>query len=526
MTLDYHNVSGAKPDYRYAYTYNDAGNVVRWEREVAGESAWDGVWTYAYDDHENLLAIEVDLLGDGTPDERWAYTYDDDGLLLQCDYDDILEDDADYRNDYRQTYTRDVAGNLLIYEADTGSDGSAERRETWTYDASGNVLRYRYDGSSGAWGATYSYDADGNLLAYASDIDGDGVADWGVEYTYDADGNMLGYEGWDAGVTTRVEWFTYDARGNQLTREADSGADGTLDERWTSSYNAANNLLSVDDDFYADGVVDQRSTYAYDTAGNLLLHESDGGWDGQAYPVADGIADYRESFAYDADNNLLTYEQDWYADGSPDYRELSTWDTEGRVLSEVNDVSADGGAKHPRQVWEGRGDQAVCGRPHRHGRRRGPQRNPVARSRESDRGLVQACRLPRGHLLRRARRARSRRCDGRQRGRGEEPAGGLHTGRHGSRPRGRRELELPPLIRPARRSRHPRTAYRRAAQRPRRRAPRRREAPCHPRIRARPSQRIRGGFRGATAGSVANRSPCCERPPRSLRLCSVHALQR
>jgi hypothetical protein len=49
----------------------------------------------------------------------------------------------------------------------------------------------------------------------------------------------------------------------QKSLDADTGADGVIDSRWTYSHDAYGNMLSMEHDDDVDGMVDSRTTWTY-----------------------------------------------------------------------------------------------------------------------------------------------------------------------------------------------------------------------------------------------------------------------
>jgi len=74
------------------------------------------------------------------------------------------------------------------------------------------------------------------------------------------DGQVVGYS-----------TYTYDANGNQLSKETDYDGDGTIDSRTIHTYHRDGRCLSTAVDNNGDGTIDCRTTYPYDADGNQRL---------------------------------------------------------------------------------------------------------------------------------------------------------------------------------------------------------------------------------------------------------------
>ena len=68
------------------------------------------------------------------------------------------------------------------------------------------------------------------------------------------------------GTVDRIETYTYDDHGNELTENIDDGADGTVDSRksYIYSYDGSGNIITKEEDLGSDGTVDIRTTYIYE----------------------------------------------------------------------------------------------------------------------------------------------------------------------------------------------------------------------------------------------------------------------
>lgn len=141
-----------------AYTYSDDGLLLTEDRDSDGDGELDlrlrvfrdgrggtlkveyvtpdtgDVWqtdTYAntYDDQGNLVRFEVDMATDGVVDSIVSYAYDEAGNQLSM----VLDATADRIDDRREDWTYDGAGNMLTHVV-SGVDGDVTTRRTYTYE--------------------------------------------------------------------------------------------------------------------------------------------------------------------------------------------------------------------------------------------------------------------------------------------------------------------------------------------------------------------------------------------------------
>ena len=155
--------------YRFAYTYDDYGNVLTVLRDIAGDEEPDEAYLYTYtyeaDGRPLTAAVVYDLFVDGVADGTQDYTFDPYGNAL------TLSEDLDYDGNgipdliytYAYAYTYDDDGNPLTatVDVDEDSDDDVDWTETYiyTYDAHGNVLTDGLDSGAnhGRGKGTYTY---------------------------------------------------------------------------------------------------------------------------------------------------------------------------------------------------------------------------------------------------------------------------------------------------------------------------------------------------------------------------------
>ena len=224
-------VSAAKSsEWRWEYTYNEAGLLLSEAQEKKGEEPQIARWTY---DEENREILYEEPAKDFRRTKDWEkgvwvvwekgktrsgnldtgkpaadtaeYTYDDQGRVLKK-----------VTRSLEKTYAYDAAGNV-IYESTVTTLG--RRMETYyTYDQTGNLLERRKTDSlaKGEEVLRCTYDDRGNCLTYCLTM---GEWLYLTEYTYDEEGRELSKREYherkenDPQVLKR-EWLsTYDKEG-------------------------------------------------------------------------------------------------------------------------------------------------------------------------------------------------------------------------------------------------------------------------------------------------------------------------
>lgn len=334
-TYDDHGnrLSETDPDNNTARnTYDDRGNRIS-RTDFMGNTI-----TYAYDDHDRMVAKTYpdgenvvwvyDARGNTTAvtDSRGTTTYDYDACdrLVRVDH-----PDGNFI-----TYGYDAAGNRtrittpygsITYRFDAFNRLSAiadsdNGQTTFTYDAAGNCIEMIYpnamtarsvydeadrlrkhvnrsaDGSVIS-GYTYTLDAVGNT---ASLVEHSGRQ---VDYAYDALSRVIRKTVMEPNAEPQAIQYTYDAAGNQLTRDSADGA-------FTRDYNSRNALVS-------ETGPDTDIRCAYDLNGNLLRRED-----------GDVVMEY----AYDYENRQIRVQDD-------QGETIRAYDADGICISEHRDAA-------------------------------------------------------------------------------------------------------------------------------------------------------------------------------------------
>jgi len=196
-------------------------------------------------------------------------------------------------------------------------------------------------------------------------------------YTYDYRGNMLTRQrdydcnGWPEACAT----FAYNSRGDMITREEDDGCDGYPDYCQTWTYDASGNMLTDETDSDCNGQPETCQTFTY-SGGNVRSKLYDNGCNGcqfgQSYRIlysydsgnlfreemdfhCDGVDTYCTYFTYDADGNKLTtgIDDDCLGYGYYQYQSCHTYtyDTAGNMLTEQHDSDCDGTPDSNCTTW-------------------------------------------------------------------------------------------------------------------------------------------------------------------------------
>lgn len=133
--------------------------------------------------------------------------------------------------------------------------------EEYTYDAAGNVLSFRRKAKSGSGLSdlvqTFTYDSTWNKVKTEVDALGNTTT-----YNYDSTrGNLLSIQKPAVGGSTPTVSYTYNTRGQVLTRTDETGV-----VRKFNYHSSTEVLLSMVDD---DSGLDLTTVYTYDTVGNV-----------------------------------------------------------------------------------------------------------------------------------------------------------------------------------------------------------------------------------------------------------------
>lgn len=206
--------------------YDEHNNLVRFESDENMDGTMDRLDLFTYDDSQRILTTVYDRQGDGLEVDRLDYTYEDtDGGLLQTE---LLDWGVDGVIDRQTLRLYDADGHLLDEQWDDEADGTLESHVSYEYDARGNKLAERSDFRT----LEYEYDAQDRLVLETEWRDDDSIALIKTyEYTAESGGSRVDiYVDYDGdGGRDYAEAEHYDAVGNLLYHEVDSGADGTID---------------------------------------------------------------------------------------------------------------------------------------------------------------------------------------------------------------------------------------------------------------------------------------------------------
>ena len=206
-----------------------------------------------------------------------------------------------------------------------------------------------------------TFDAEGRPLVFTRDDDGDGAVDYRETRQYDANGFAASFTKYLNGNTS-IENYSWDADGNQISRDLDSNGDGVPDGRFISHYNEFGVLTQIDVDNQANGSTEGYIYYLYNAQGQTIEESIDQDGDGQkdiiskyyytngllsetAYDAdGDGIADITELFEVDANGNMTHYERNDNAaiDNLPDLIIDQQFDERGNVTRYERDDDGNG----------------------------------------------------------------------------------------------------------------------------------------------------------------------------------------
>jgi YD repeat-containing protein len=175
----------------------------------------------------------------------------------------------------------------------------------------------------------------GSLSERTRDYDLDGVWDRVESWTFDLDGNELSYSLDDGASASMVRWYRYDAAGRLVSTLTDEHADGAVDRVVDLFRGPRGEVLHEHVDLDADGVPDTLLAYTYDDDDVRVAWTRDGN--------ADGQVDRRYSVLFDATGRVERIEAECTFDDSTCYLEVWTWG-EGEHPSRTieTDTNADG----------------------------------------------------------------------------------------------------------------------------------------------------------------------------------------
>ncbi len=230
---------------------NDArGNQLTREVDRDGDGVTDRKEFSLYDEHDNLVRFESDENMDGVMDRLDLHTYDEQSRILSTVYDRNGDGLTIDRLDY--TYETTAEGTLQTETLDWGVDEVIDRV----------VLRL--------------YDADGRLLDEQQDDAADGVIESHTTHEYDSRGNRLA----ERSSFRTLEW-QYDEQ-DRVVSETELREDGSISVVKTYEYTSsdAGSRIDINIDYDGDGELDYAEAEHYDAGGNLLSHEVDSGADG------------------------------------------------------------------------------------------------------------------------------------------------------------------------------------------------------------------------------------------------------
>lgn len=250
--------------------------------------------------------------------ERWVDTavFDAQGHPTHTQSDS----NGDGRTDQWTTTTFNIDGDLTVFESlnDSNRDGVGDYRSItrWTYDARGLVTEIRHEFDSGD---------DGSIDETQIDT-----------YSHDTQGRLTQNTLSVDGVVRYLMQITYDAQGREIQRVVDQDTDsnGDLNQRIIYTFNASHLGGVYEEDRNGDGTVDVRMTDIFDAAGHRLSSAIDNN--------ADGTVDMRRTFAYDANGRRIRSEWDNNADGVVDVREVSTFTADGYLTLVERDTDGNG----------------------------------------------------------------------------------------------------------------------------------------------------------------------------------------
>ena len=240
-----------------------------------------GIYYYTYDANDNLLVEQIDDDSDGSIDRVTVNEYNANGKKIKQTID--FENDGIINKEFQWTYNADgLEINRRSFDA-----GVLQRDVTSTYDASGNKIE-ELDNEIAGTNTDYKYLRTYNLLdqevhyeAYKSVGGAPFVKTFQQDISYDAAGNLISiYEDqspFGPSPSDRIRNFFYNADGEDIGANQDTGADGTID--FVSTLEVTQNpdgstRYALKKDEGNDGTIDSEEIRVED-ANNFLLATED-----------------------------------------------------------------------------------------------------------------------------------------------------------------------------------------------------------------------------------------------------------
>ena len=146
-------------NYRSAFTYDDAGNLIEETTTHESGETFTNTWSY---DHEGKLLKSVTYYNmDGWVTCLTENIYDEKGQLTEEGYHEFYENEL--LTGYNSFYTYDEAGNLV--EKTYADVGATPLRTVYKYDAKGTCIGVtKYEGEDVVSLIQWTYDETGKLL--------------------------------------------------------------------------------------------------------------------------------------------------------------------------------------------------------------------------------------------------------------------------------------------------------------------------------------------------------------------------
>ncbi len=297
------------------------GHTTRMQYDVAGNQIKlvdpRGSWAdidYTYDGANRLIRVDqpTGTESASSPKATTRMEYDSVGNLVK-------QIDARGAN-FATTYERDARGNVVARHVAGGTPGNIQTL-TWktSYDVVGNVIE-EIDARGAQYRTTYERDFAGNILSATYPVLSSTVTSVTEQNQYDASGNLLRSTG--IGGSDYVTTFDYDLRGRMIQRIDPVG------DKQTIEYDRYNNVVKKTDYlgtslFEFDSLDRMRKTT--DALGNEVNYiYSQGGLDlqtisphnhttterrdrlGRVVEVMDALG-FKEQTTYDAAGNAIQY---------------------------------------------------------------------------------------------------------------------------------------------------------------------------------------------------------------------------